>query len=494
MEDTLLPEVHSPPGYQAKHSSPSAVPYQQRHRAMHAQLPQCRSLLLLWIAIILLCSAITASGQGLFPERSPFFAAPGQRLTLAPTLSVGERYDDNIFETDSNKIDDFVTIISPGIQLRYLPMRDAALDLAYRADFEIFADQTDENSVSHRALLKFTGPLTRSLSIDAGDTLIITEEPITRRLEIGEETGGRPVSEQSRERTLRNNANVRLDVQLAPRVLLGLLFASLIDDVNVPQEVDEYRYTLGAEFGYLVHLARASRVTVAYDVDFHTFAQNAGGITAADFNVHSALVGFRHAFSPTLSGNAAIGYSVVTSDDPIQDGESAIVGNIGIIKTLRTGQIAANYRRDFTTGGGQGESALADIFTATLTINITSKVTASLGTNLSFFNFQEAQAREDDRLFWTIRPSLAYQALRVWRLFLAYDYALTDYDPATTADRYDHRVIFLSQLMLKEQLFLNLSYIYRSRQSSTGTTVSGTQSFDRNEITLMLTYAPTFRF
>ena len=448
---------------------------------MHAQPPECRSLLLLWTAIILLYSAITASGQ---------------ILTLTPSLSLSERYDDNIFEVHSGKSDDFVTVVSPGVLLRYVPRRDAELNLEYQADFEFFAGHTDQNNVSQRGLLRFAGPLTRSLSVNARESLIITEEPNNRRLEIDEVIGLRPVSEQGRARTLHNRADVRLDAQLAPRALLGLLFESVIDNVNIPQEVDEFQYTIGAEFGYLVHIARASRVTVAYDVAFHTFSQNApgaaGGITVADFNVHTAKVGFRHALSPTLSGNIAIGYSVVTSDDPTQDGNSGIAADLGITKTLRTGQAAFTYNRGFTSGGGQGGTVIADVFTVSFATNITPKVTAGLATNLSFFNFQ--RATDVDRLFWTIRPDLAYQILRFWRLSLAYDYALIDYDRATIADQYTHRLTFISQVALKERLFLNLNYRYTSRRFSTGAAFSGTQEFDRNEIMLTLTYAPTFRF
>jgi hypothetical protein len=444
---------------------------------MHAQPPECRSLLLPWTASIFLV----------------FFAgtASGQIVTLTPSLSLGERYDDNIFEDNSN-VDDFITTVSPGVLLRYVPMRDTELNLEYKADFEFFADHTEENYVSQRGLLRFAGQLTRSLSVNVRESLIVTEEPNNRTLEIDEVTGLRPVSTQGRQRTLRNSANMRLDVQLAPRVMLGLLFENLIDNVDTPQEVDEYRYTIGTEFGYLVHLARASRAYVAYDVTFHNFSQNAGGITAADFNVHAARVGFRHAFSPTLSGNVAFGYSVVTSDDPTEDGNSGINADLRITKTFRTGQATFAFTRDFTSGGGEGGSVIANVFTASFTSQITPKVTAGLGTNLSFYNFQ--QATGDDRLFWLIRSNLAYQILRFWRLSLDYDYALINYDQATTADEYRHRLTFISQFALKEQLLLNLSYRYTSKHSSTGAAFGNTQDFNRNEVMLTLTYAPTFRF
>ena len=63
-------------------------------------------------------------------------------------------------------------------------------------------------------------------------------------------------------------------MRLGGRTALGVLFESLIDDVDIPEELDEFRYTVGAELGYVVNVARDSRVLVAYQVTFHTFRDN----------------------------------------------------------------------------------------------------------------------------------------------------------------------------------------------------------------------------
>src|SRR5713101_8229891 len=57
------------------------------------------------IVVLLALVATAAYGQ-----------EPSQRLTLTRSLSVGERYDDNIFETRTNKQHDFITVLSPGIR------------------------------------------------------------------------------------------------------------------------------------------------------------------------------------------------------------------------------------------------------------------------------------------------------------------------------------------------------------------------------------------
>src|SRR6476619_7449711 len=82
--------------------------------------------------------ATAASGQEPSQELS-------QRLTLTPSLTLGERYDDNIFETQTNKQHDFITVLSPGIRVQYLspaPTIGTQLDFNYRAAIEFYADHS----------------------------------------------------------------------------------------------------------------------------------------------------------------------------------------------------------------------------------------------------------------------------------------------------------------------------------------------------------------
>lgn len=418
----------------------------------------------------------------------------GQILTLMPSLAVGERYDDNIFQSNTGTVDDFVTVVTPGIRVHYVPASDTELDVEYRPSFEFFADNSDQNHIAQRLVSRFVSPLTRRFSLNVSDELTITEEPGDRLEEIDEATGLRPTSRESRQRTTRNRATGVLEVQLAPKSTLGLLFDSLIDDVNVADEVDEFRYTVGMELGYLVKAARGTRASLAYDVTFHTFAANAGAmLETEDFRVHTVQVGFRHPFSATLLGNATIGYAIIESDDAIVDGDAAIISTLNIIKTLRTGEASFRYARQFSSGGGEGNVILIDRFVLSVSFRITPKITIDLRGNLSFIDFQEpvGQAQDRDRRFWTMRPGLTYEVLRFWRLSVAYDFRFTDFDNPISEDRTEHRLAFTSQVALRDWLFLDLTYNYSSRRFEGG---REDDEFDRNEIMLTITYAPTFRF
>jgi hypothetical protein len=423
-------------------------------------------------------------------------AAFGQVLTLTPSLSLSESYDDNIFETDTDEETDFITTITPGILLRYQPLSNTLLNLDYRADIQLFAKNTEENQVGQRGTLRFTSPITPFLSIALSDTLIFTEEPGDRTLEIDQQTGLRSVSQESRQRTIRNLATANLDILLTARSTLGFLFESLIENVEDPDELDEFRNTVGVELGYLTDVSRGNRIRLFYDLTFHTFSENPSSTVdpQPSFQVHSINMGYRHTFSPTFSGDVAVGYSITTSDSSTAGGDSGFVTNIGLTRTLRNGSIAFRYRRNFTSGGGEGGVVMADVFTLTVASGLTPKITASLGSNLSFFNFLEEEEDDEDRMFLAIRPNLTYEILRFWRLSLVYEFAFTNFDSSANADRFDHRFTFASQFTVRESLFLSLTYQSRIRKFGGGTIEEGDQEFNRNAVMLTLTYAPTFLF
>src|SRR5262245_50250298 len=101
------------------------------HKSLFYPTARCFRRHQLWIAILPLFIAFDVSAQlGVTPSQLPgptllpFPAMPDlaeRRLVLVPFLAVSERYDDNIFQDSSNKESDFITAVTPGIRLHYLP-------------------------------------------------------------------------------------------------------------------------------------------------------------------------------------------------------------------------------------------------------------------------------------------------------------------------------------------------------------------------------------
>jgi hypothetical protein len=431
-----------------------------------------------------------------------------QRLTVTPSLSLGERYDDNVFETRTDKQDDFITVLTPGIRVQYLPTAPTLgtqFDFDYRAAIEFFAEHSSQNNVDHRLSLTLASPLAPSLDVRLRDLFRITEDPFDRDERLSDPTGSRPVSQQRRERTIRNEAEGRADIRLGGRTSLGVVLGNLVEDVDIPEELDEFRYSVGTELGYLFNVARNSRVFVAYQVTFESFRDN--GIVLSEnadaaFQVHAIGTGVRHELTPTLAVEAALGYSVTTSDAPQKDGRDGVIGNVQLTKTFNKGRASLGYARRFSAEGDTGDVVINDTVSARASIDLTGKLTARLDGNVSWINFQSVTTStltsdNDDRRFLSVRPGLTYKILRPWEVSVAYIYEYTDYTDSTTANRSDfsdHRLLLSTQYALREWLVLGLSYRYGARNEHGNVTVRGVDEFTGNQVMLTVTAIPTLRF
>ena len=98
-------------------------------------------------------------------------------MEIHPFLGVTETYDDNIYRSygGREKEADWVTTISPGIQLR-LPLQRHSVQLDYRADVNVFARNRETNFANQVAggavNLDFAGGLKITVSDSFTDAVI----------------------------------------------------------------------------------------------------------------------------------------------------------------------------------------------------------------------------------------------------------------------------------------------------------------------------------
>src|SRR5436309_2751821 len=88
-------------------------------------------------------------------EAEPEYKVTGKGLLegiqAEPSLTVSERYDDNINLTSSLQ-SDFITLLSPQITVLYKGLRLES-SLLYQADVAFFKEHSDRNTVTHTAIL-----------------------------------------------------------------------------------------------------------------------------------------------------------------------------------------------------------------------------------------------------------------------------------------------------------------------------------------------------
>ncbi len=61
-----------------------------------------------------------------------------------PRLMVEEEYNDNIFLSDGNEVDDWITTVAPGISLNYTN-RSVEASLDYSLNYQFYQEDADRN-------------------------------------------------------------------------------------------------------------------------------------------------------------------------------------------------------------------------------------------------------------------------------------------------------------------------------------------------------------
>src|SRR3990170_7274096 len=69
--------------------------------------------------------------------------------TIEPSLSLSEEYNDNIFLDHTDRVDDFITYISPAIDLS-VRSSTSELKIGYSPTFSFYKSNNDLNETAHR--------------------------------------------------------------------------------------------------------------------------------------------------------------------------------------------------------------------------------------------------------------------------------------------------------------------------------------------------------
>jgi hypothetical protein len=92
-------------------------------------------------------------------------------------ITVSETYDDNIFLTKTDKVSDYITVVTPGVGMS-LVQEHTNLQLRYAPSFYRYADRDDQNSTAHSAGLTFGQDLFQGLRFNLADTYLKSTDPL----------------------------------------------------------------------------------------------------------------------------------------------------------------------------------------------------------------------------------------------------------------------------------------------------------------------------
>jgi hypothetical protein len=284
-----------------------------------------------------------------------------------PRISLMEEYTDNLFYTKTNTVDDFITTISPGLTFSSSPMVTSTpsagpsfssamgpssssagrkepkygLDLDYAPGFVFYAHNSNFNYISHSGTLNAWYTFGRNFTLRLWDNVIQSKNPLEGYAAVPQQPQPPgiyyPAVNQNGYTYLRNIVSPSLIYQFGREDLIELNFTDnyyhsqnpgvgtiLLDSVTPRFTywftinhgiVLEYTYMTGRydfQPDFTGHRTRG-RYTYRFDAQTSIFAQyiydnlnyDSPGV---DYYVNSPSVGITHAFSPTLTGRAQVGY------------------------------------------------------------------------------------------------------------------------------------------------------------------------------------------
>jgi hypothetical protein len=361
-----------------------------------------------------------------------------------PRITAQEEYTDNMFYSKTNKVDDFITTISPGLAFSSTENKEVkyGLDLDYAPGFVFYAHNSNWNYVSHAGTLNTWYTFGRGLTFRIWDNLIQSKNPLEGYIAPNQPQQPGiyyPGYNQNGYTYLRNIVSPSLTYQFGREDLVELSYTDnyyhsqnpgvgtvRVDSVtprltywfNINNGVVlEYTYMIGRyDFSpdFAGHRTRG-RYTYRFDAQTSIFGQyvydtldyNSPGV---DYYVNNPSAGITHAFSPTLTGRAQGGYFWRTPERGKSTSGPTV--DLGITqRTMRTTfdlSLLGGYSADLSSSQSLG---FYQYYRAVGSFNyqLSSRMSAGVLGSVGRYDYVDAGHKD---WIWRAEGNFSYQFLR----------------------------------------------------------------------------------
>lgn len=386
------------------------------------------------------------------------------------SLTVGEEYNSNIFLTNSNRQDDFITNVSAGLTYSKVE-KNYGIDLNFQMGYVFYAEHDNLNfltigpstlnawyALDPRLTFRIRDYIIRS---DAGKEQIYSGSAQPDQFLLSTVAGQRAIY-------IRNVVEPSMDYQFGRENHFSVLYRNNIYRNENPRFEDSMENTINPKLTYWFDIhngvsldyyltqdtyerspdqlinAVTPRYTYRFNPrtsifgDFHFEWQDfkSPGI---DYYVYNPSIGIQHQFSPTLSGTAQVGYFWQI---PVRGGNTQGPSfNLSLTKTAErttyTLAFQAGYTEDYFTAQNLG-------FVKTYTVygTINHRLTQRMGVGLTGSLERAEYSRSDQKdWIWGIWGTASYQLLTWLSVSLQVGH-IEDHSNISNLDYSQYRGIF----------------------------------------------------
>ena len=363
--------------------------------------------------------------------------ASAYEYTPELSLSLSEEYNDNIYLSHTDRIDDFITYIKPGIGLSIKSVT-SELKLSYSPTFSYYKSNEDLNETSHSFMANGNFTLSNRLSLTLMDNFVKSSEisdiiaipdvgPITKRSELTYNI-------------VSGNISYRLSENLTYR--LGAF----------------YFYTDYKEPGFTEVKAYSGNMGLDYRLSENTTLSANAAYTKYDYRPESDAteqaytLGVSYKLTPTFTIGLTGGATITKIEDTGKS-DTGFIGGVTLTKKFEKGQAVLSYMQSVIAGTQTGVPTRDQTVSLSLARTLTNKWAASLSASYSKYKSIETNDVDTDDTLFT--AGLTYN-FTPWgnlkpNLTLSYSYLNSD-DKITNTGDYYNNIVFLT---------LSLSYSRR---------------------------------
>jgi len=353
--------------------------------------------------------------------------------TIEPSLSLSEEYNDNIFLDHTDRVDDFITYISPAIDLS-VRSSTSELKIGYSPTFSFYKSNNDLNETAHRFSLNGNFTLSNRLKFTIMDTFIKSSE-------ISDIRDIPNVGPVRRRAGLQYHApNVSMSYRLTENLsyILGVSYFDYDYKETGFNEVKTYSGNMGLNY----NLSKITTLSVNARYARYDFRPT------SDATQQDYLLGVKHRFTPTLT----VGITGGTTITKIQDtGESSTDLSVGIDLTKifeKKGEGALSCRQTVVTDIDTGEPVRERRAKFSLLKPITEKWTVSLSASYGNYKSIVTNNKNTDEAQFKAGLTYNFTPLAKLRPMLTLSYSYFDSNDKINDrnDYYNNIILFTLKL------------------------------------------------
>jgi len=249
-------------------------------------------------------------------------------------LLLENAYDDNIFTSSKDPVEDFATTIQPTFQLR-LPLGQTFVGAQYQYGNVLYWQRSDHRNESHSMDLSLTQTFSSRLSLSIIERFRFGLEP-----ELVNVVEGVPVVTRQRGDYLFNYLSSSLSYYLSRQWLVSV--GSTWEQWNYAEAAYEANnrntYSISAALYHQLTLRTTLGVNYQYS---RLMYEHTGLEDNRNNSLHTFYSGMTHQMNPQLSLRLAMGYQVGEFDDGLQSGtpyaQGSLSYNYAVNSTISSG-------------------------------------------------------------------------------------------------------------------------------------------------------------